>query len=688
MADTVRVQFSASIGALIKGVEDAKSAIESVKESTDKVAAGAKSLLEVFGVAFSTDKIAEFIANAAEMGEQIERSSAILGTSTKGVQELGFIAKMTGGDADGLSLAMERLQVNLQKAQSGAGPAYQALQALGLSAKELSTLPLDQQLNKIADAVSKFADGGNKTAIVMELMGRAGAQMIPVLDQGSAGLDKFRASADNTGAVLSPLALGSLSALERSLVGFKAAVEGVAGALVAELAPALTQMVSGLTQVIGDVNVAIQTHTVWEREIIAITTGARELAQVLANLGTMAKDVFTFKWGAVDENWAKIAADRQAGMDRVAAIQKEGDDKINAIAKQAALDLQKILAGEEKPELKPPPPSSAPPDKSAITAQMEEFQTQIKLYDAAYKQTQEILAGEVKLHQITYDQETQLLLQALDRRHTEEIAALNAESQISGLTEAQYQKLVDQKLLLDQKWRTEHDKIVIEAAEKDAKEWQAALTPLTSAFDAQLRGLLSGTETWGTAMKRIFQDLVMDAIKWLEKLAIEKAAVGLTSLSGGGPSSLLGSLFGGGSQAASGAALQTGALTLQTGATTLQVAAASLQVAATTMGGAGAPLDLLKLATFDVGSWNVPQDMAAIVHQNEMIVPAGGPANAARSLFSGAGAGSSVIAGGVTHVHNWTAWDGPSVQSWLTRGGTLQLMKALSGASPLNPSLA
>ena len=688
--DTVRIQFSAAVGALIKGVEDAKSSIESVKESCSKVseaaAAAGKSLLEAFGVAFSTDKIAEFIAKTAEMGEQIERSSAMLGVSTKSVQELGFIAKMTGGDADGLSLAMERLQVNLQKAQSGAGPAYQALQALGLSAKELSTLPLDQQLNKIADAVSKFADGGNKTAIVMELMGRAGAQMIPVLDQGSAGLDKFRASADNTGAVLSPLALGSLSALERSLVGFKAAVEGVAGALVAELAPALTQMVSGLTQVIGDVNVAIQTHTVWEREIIAITTGARELAQVLANLGTMAKDVFTFKWGAVDENWAKIAADRQAGMDRVAAIQKEGDDKINAIAKQAALDLQKILAGEEKPELKPPPPSSAPPDKSAVSAQMEEFQNQIKLADLAYKQTQEQLSAEVKLHEITYDQETQQLLQALDKRHAAEIAALNAEQQIGGLTTAQYQKIIDERKVIDQKYAADHQKIINQAVEQDTKAWQSVLTPFTSAFDAQLRGLLSGTETWGTAMKRIFQDLVMDAIKWLEKLAIEKAAVGLTSLAGGGPSSLLGSLFGGGSQAASGAALQTGALTLQTGATTLQVAAASLQVAATTMGGAGAPLDLLKLATFDVGSWNVPHDMVAMVHQGEMIAPAGGPANAARSLFSGAGAGSSVMAGGVTHVHNWTAWDGASVQSWLTRGGTDQIARAMAAFGPLHPS--
>lgn len=665
MADTVRVQFSASIGALIKGVEDAKSAIESVRESTNKVTEGAKSLLEAFGVAFSTDKIVEMVGQMAELGEQVERSSAILGASTKSVQELGFIAKSTGGDAEGLALAMERLQVNLQKAQSGAGPAYQALKALGLSAKELSSVTLDQQLNKIANAFAKFGDGPNKTAIAIELLGRAGAQMIPVLDQGSEGLEKLRGSADNTGAVLSRTAVDSLSALERSLVGLKAAVSGAAGALVAELAPALTRVITGTTEMIGSVNVAIQTHTVWEREIIAITTGARELGQVLANLGTMVKDVFTFKWGDVDANWAKIAADRQAGLDRVAAIQKEGDDKINGIARQAAADLQKILGGEPG-EAKPQAPSSAAPNTSAITAQMEQFQTQIKLYDAAYKQTKEILDGEVKLHQITYDQETQLLLQALSRRHTEEIAAVNQASQIAGLTVAAYEKLVDQKLLLDQKFAAEHQKIIIQAAEKEQQAWESAIKPLQAAWDSQLKGLLSGQESWATAMKKITEDLVVDMIKQFEQLALIKPLINLLSGTGGGISgagTLLGSLSGAGAGAGAGGGGLLAAL----------------------LGGIGKLFTMLP--AFDSGSWSVPHDMVAMVHAGEMIAPNDGSASTLRAMLGGAGAGSGVMgAGGVTHVHNWTAWDGPSVQSWLTRGGMDQIARAMAAYGPLHPS--
>jgi len=322
---------------------------------------------------------------------------------------------------------------------------------------------------------------------------------------------------------------------------------------------------------------------------------------------------------------------------------------------------------------------------------MEQFQTQIKLYDAAYKQTQEILAGEVKLHQITYDQETQLLLQALNRRHTEELAALNTESQIAGLTAAQYQKLIDQKLLLDQKWRTDHDKIVIAAAEKDAKEWQAALTPFTSAFDSQLKGLLDGTENWATATKRIIQDLVLDGIKYLEKLAIEKAAVGLTSLTGGGPTSLLGGLLGGGQAAAQTAnttavTALTAAVAANTVALSGETAVAAGGGAAAAAGGAGGLLSgfkslfsLLGIAALDVGGYVLGGGLA-MIHAGETITPAN-----VQTPYAGPGGSSG---GGVTHNWNIMAWDGPSVQSWLTRGGTLQLMKALSGAGPLNPSLA
>src|SRR6516162_715757 len=115
MTDSARVNFSASVGALINGVEDAKRAIESVKESTDKVTEGAKHLLEAFGIAFSVEKISEFIEHMAGLGLQTERTMAQLGTTAEETGVLGGIAKLTGMSMEGLTSSIERMSLGTQR---------------------------------------------------------------------------------------------------------------------------------------------------------------------------------------------------------------------------------------------------------------------------------------------------------------------------------------------------------------------------------------------------------------------------------------------------------------------------------------------------------------------------------------------------------------------------------------------
>jgi len=681
MTDTVRVQFSASIGALIKGVEDAKSAIESVKESTDKVTEGAKNLLATFGLAFSAEKILAFAGQMADMGEQIERSSAILGVSTKSVQELGFIAKATGGDAQSLTNAMDRLQVNLQSAQNPTSRQALALKALGLSAKELLGVPLDEQLNRIADAASKFAPGGNLTAAVLTLMGRGAAGMLPALEKGRAGIEELRQSAENAGAIMSHDTVEALSRMHLEMVTLEASATALGGTLVAKLGGALTSVGSDITTLLGDFTAIISAGHLWDEEIEGIRYAVLSLASSLINMGLIAKDVFTL-------NWSEIGAQWKAGADSQETLMREHLLNLGKLILASKMQIQDQLAGVVSG--KPQAPALAVPNTSAITAQMEQYQTQIKLYDAAYKQTQEILAGEVKLHQITYDQETQELLAALNRRHTEELLALAAESQIHGLSEAQYQKLIDQKLLLDQKYRAEHDKLVIAQAERDAQEWQAALTSITSSFNSQLRSLLSGTETFATAWKHILGDMVIKFIESVEQMAVKWLAVEAAKTA----ATLVGNATRSASDATAGTAGVATSIAnalksifasvgITTAGVTANVApevgpaapAVGAAAGATTLATA---LSFLSVGSFDVGGYVLGGGMA-MIHAGETITPAN-----VQTPYAGAGAGAS---GGDTHIHfEISAIDGPSVARFLTLGGTAQFAKALAAYKPLNPS--
>ncbi|RAI17075.1 hypothetical protein CH337_17970, partial [Rhodoblastus acidophilus] len=89
---------------------------------------------------------------------------------------------------------------------------------------------------------------------------------------------------------------------------------------------------------------------------------------------------------------------------------------------------------------------------------------------------------------------------------------------------------------------------------------------------------------------------------------------------------------------------------------------------------------VLSVAAFDIGAWSIPQDQLAMVHQNELIMPAA-EAGAFRSMLnSQANGGSQAQSAGDTHVHlNVSAMDAASVKSWLG-ANSRQIMKAMSQA--------
>ena len=98
---------------------------------------------------------------------------------------------------------------------------------------------------------------------------------------------------------------------------------------------------------------------------------------------------------------------------------------------------------------------------------------------------------------------------------------------------------------------------------------------------------------------------------------------------------------------------------------------------ATVAGMAGA------VASADIGMWQVPRDQLALIHQNELIMPAG-PAGALRDMLTnapnggGAGGGGSVAIHPTTHFHV-NAMDGASVASWMRQNGP-GMAKALDQA--------
>ena len=192
----VSVTFSAQIGELIDGVKGAKSAIEfSLAPRSMRRRDGLKELAAVAGISLSIAGIKDFAELDGAARRQDRNRPRDPGACRRPMcRSTASLRRRLALTPTPSCRPSGRLQQNLERAQSGIGPTALALKALGLSAKELASLPIDQQISKLSDAFAKYADGGKKAALANELVRGGAENLLPAFDKGSAGHQKVNRS--------------------------------------------------------------------------------------------------------------------------------------------------------------------------------------------------------------------------------------------------------------------------------------------------------------------------------------------------------------------------------------------------------------------------------------------------------------------------------------------------------------
>jgi hypothetical protein len=152
-------------------------------------------------------------------------------------------------------------------------------------------------------------------------------------------------------------------------------------------------------------------------------------------------------------------------------------------------------------------------DRDAARAAMEGARAEIRAADVAYQSQMQKLNAELAMHQITEDEKTAATLAAIDDRERAQQLALAKASETNNLTLADWQRLENEETAAEEKADRDRLKAAQQAQLKYAQEWKSAADQVASAFDSQLRKLLSGHETWAQAMKQISADLVLKLIE-------------------------------------------------------------------------------------------------------------------------------------------------------------------------------
>lgn len=660
MADTdVTVTFGAKVDELDSAIGKAKEKIESLKESTDKVSEGFKQMAEVFGIALSIEGIKEFVKSMAELGEAVERSSSMLGTSVANIVQLQGLAKVTGTSFDGLALSIERMSLNIQRSTRDAfNPQAQALHLLGLSAKELIGLPADQYFDRLREVVSKFNPSLNLTNALMEVGGRGVAQLIPILQKSGESYQHLKHDIEAAnGALASQIPGMDETSTKLSLMSLS--FQSFGGALFTVFKPAIDGVVTLLTRMAQSMRDSINESGI----LGTVLSGLAQLAKVLAlalngivtglqAIGIVASEVIQImsfkaslsdldamkeKFVALGEQWRKTVDEMYGDTNRLHVNIGPKMD-MGAINVQAKNQLDAAIRTID-----------------GLIEQWKSYYEKVEIFDQSAVDTFKMTEGQKITHLLATNEEKKANIKGY---YEQEIALAGGNAALV----AELRNKMNKEIEDSDKKRM---KMEAEQLKKSAQEWESALGSISSAFTGQLRGILTGTTTWAQAMKNIMLDLVLKITEEFLKLALVKPLAGMLS-SALAPTEIFASLI----KVISGMFGPLFAGFTSFFAPSMGPAAP----AAGTAAAAGTVAAAISTVKLDTGTDYVPRTGLAMIHQGEAIIPA------SENIAPYSGGGQSVNI-------SVSAWDAGSVQAWLRGGGGAMIAKHVATAMKSNPTL-
>ncbi len=197
----------------------------------------------------------EAISSVTELGDQVRTMGLKTGMSAEDSSRLLLALKDVGPGADAGTAAMGKLAKSLEASQlsieaNKPDKLAQRLDELGIAidGQDGKLLPMKDLLGNVADQFQKMPDGPEKTALAMQLFGKAGASMIGMLNLGRDGLKEFADESDKMGTTLSGPTVESVHKLELAQKAFGTAMEGVQVAIGTMLLPVMMRMATGATE--------------------------------------------------------------------------------------------------------------------------------------------------------------------------------------------------------------------------------------------------------------------------------------------------------------------------------------------------------------------------------------------------------------------------------------------------------
>lgn len=261
---------------------------------------------------------------AAEATDRIDKMSQKIGISRKGFQEWDFILSQSGTDIEKLQVGMKTMVQRMDESVKGTGRGSEAFNKLGLSVKDLNgnMKSQEQMFEETARALQGMPAGAEKSQLAFDLFGKAGLELMPMLNGAAGSIDEMKAKAEELGLVISDDAVDAGVQFTDAMDQLKRSMGAVGTNIGAALMPMFIALSDWIQAHMPEIQATIKAFVdgvkklidgfkvFWDKHGEAITAGLKKtwdtIKLVIDTALKIIKGIIDVVMGIIEGDWERV----------------------------------------------------------------------------------------------------------------------------------------------------------------------------------------------------------------------------------------------------------------------------------------------------------------------------------------------------------------------------------------------
>lgn len=243
-----------------KGLARFNKGLGSIKRGMAVVGAGA---VVVSGA------IVKMTLDAARAGDQLGKDAKRYDIAASSLQELAFVAERGGTSLGVLLKGLKKQSTFIFELSRGTKTYTEIADQLNVSYADLKALKPEDQFTLMADRLGTLTDSTKQQAIASQLWGRAGIELLSIINDEATSIADLRAEAQRIGFVMSDEMIAQSELLQDNILDNKLAFVGLRNTLSEVLLPEANRLLNWTKEmVVADKDLIKSKVAEWAEKIV------------------------------------------------------------------------------------------------------------------------------------------------------------------------------------------------------------------------------------------------------------------------------------------------------------------------------------------------------------------------------------------------------------------------------------